>query len=515
MNIERRSANRRGDTPVFRIDRRVLNAVLRTIGIRRAETGGAIGAHSGADKITAYAFDRSSRSSPVTYSPDYEALNALFKAQWNPRGIRLQGFIHSHPPGLLRPSSGDLRYARAILDAIQDLDFLWLPIVNTVPDTGGFSMSAWRVGRDGHLQEGVVEVDDYSERERPGLASARATDGPSEQFGAVQESARQTFERVSQAYDLNTMARSRLIVVGAGGAAAWIEDLARAGIGQFVLIDPDVVSETNLATQQTYRSDIGRPKVTCLKERLLDINPDAVVTVLQQRLEELDDEEFARLAVEAQEGRLPQQTLLCALTDDFTPQARSNRLALKLGLPSLAGQVYREGRGAEITFTYPGVTPACHRCILSSRYAHFLDQGRANDVTSHGTPIFATGRLNALKGYVALALLHHGTGHPRWGGLLKTIGNRNLIQLRLDPEIADTLGLTVFDRVLGDDPRVFFDEPVWLPQAPENPSNGYEPCPDCGGTGDLRDSMGRIDDTREIPPQYSTPRSPATEPKEA
>src|SRR3712207_6077673 len=75
------------------------------------------------------------------------------------------------------------------------------------------------------------------------------------------------FRRVRDAYDLPLMEGSRLIAVGAGGAAAFLEDMARAGIGSFVLIDPDQVSAANIGTQQTYVSDIGRYKVDCIKER--------------------------------------------------------------------------------------------------------------------------------------------------------------------------------------------------------------------------------------------------------
>ena len=120
-------------------------------------------------------------------------------------------------------------------------------------------------------------------------------------------------------------------------------------------------------------------------------------------------------------------------------------------------------------------------------------------MTSDGTPIFATTRLNSLKGFVAMALLHHGTSHPRWGRLLATIGNRNLIQVRMDPDLGSTVGLGVFDRIfeMADSDRILFDETVWLPQEPEGPSFAKDPaCPDCGGTGNLQDSMGTFNDTR-------------------
>ena len=97
-----------------------------------------------------------------------------------------------------------------------------------------------------------------------------------------------------------------------------------------------------------------------------------------------------------------------------------------------------------------------------------------------------------------LALLHHGSNHPRWGKMLSRIGDRNLIQLRMDPDFAETMRMTVFDRVFenADRDRLFFDEAVWLPQKQECPDTGYPACPDCGGTGDLRDAIGTFEDTR-------------------
>lgn len=274
------------------------------------------------------------------------------------------------------------------------------------------------------------------------------------------------------------------------------------------MVDPDVVTETNLATQQTYRRDIGRPKVDCIAERIRDINPMAKTIALQKSLDDISDEEIRRLALDPIDGREAGRTVICGLTDAFFAQARVNKIALQLGLPSLCAQVYMEGRGAEITFTYPGVTPACHRCILSSRYPYFLEQRQKNDVASHGTPIFSTTRLNAIKGFVMLALLHHGSEHPRWGNMLSRIGNRNLIQIRMDPDFAETMTMSVFDRVFekADKERLFFDEVVWLSQEQECPDAGYAACPDCGGTGDLRDAIGKFEDTK-LTPQVSMARA--------
>ena len=192
----------------------------------------------------------------------------------------------------------------------------------------------------------------------------------------------------------------------------------------------------------------------------------------------------------------PEVSLLCGFTDNFQAQARVNRLALQFGVPSLSAQVYKEGRGLEITFTHPEYTEACHRCVLSKRYSAF-GNGYQPDVGSHGTPIFATARLNAIKGMIALALLHAGTGHKRWTALLEGMRNRNLVQVRFDPNIETELGLKVFNRTFGraDQNRLLFDETVWLPQKAEHPRNGQPICPDCLGTGNLRQRTGAIADT--------------------
>jgi proteasome lid subunit RPN8/RPN11 len=524
--------------PVLVLTQEVLRTIVETIGMRPAESGGPIGGRAGENRVTHFHFDNDAKTSAATYSPNHEGLTRLLQETWNPGGTRLLGFVHSHPKSFDRPSGGDLVYAEKFFAAIPDLEKFWLPIVTTISDAGSFSLTPYvvvRGKRSAEVIRGVVtivgsagelecmvettegrcavtldqEVDKLVLQPRPatvGATKATATNangaapvsvGPVPAIAPGDE----TFDRVNEAYDLGLMGNSRIVCVGAGGASGWLEDLARAGLGQFVLVDHDIVSETNLATQQTYRRDIGRKKVDCIAERIRDINPKAEVIALAESLDDLSDADVARLARFPINGRSADQTLLCGMTDAFLAQARMNRLALHLGLPSLAAQVYREGRAAEITFTHPKVTPACHRCALGGRYRHILNSPPTARLTSHGTPIFATTRLNALKGFIALALLHHGSAHRRWGGLLTRIGKRNLVQIRMDPDLAEVLGLKVFDQVFAgaDRDRLAFDEVVWLPQEPEGPATGFEACPDCGGTGNLLSCIGTFEDTRSMP----------------
>lgn len=80
---------------------------------------------------------------------------------------------------------------------------------------------------------------------------------------------------------LERLCRARVAVFGVGGVGGYVvEALARSGVGNFELIDNDLVSESNLnrqiiATRQT----VGRYKVDVMRERILSVNPQARVEV--------------------------------------------------------------------------------------------------------------------------------------------------------------------------------------------------------------------------------------------
>lgn len=74
---------------------------------------------------------------------------------------------------------------------------------------------------------------------------------------------------------LRAFQRSRVCVAGVGGVGSWVvEALARSGIGELTLIDPDHVSESNVNRQiHAVEPDFGKAKVISLRDRIADINP--------------------------------------------------------------------------------------------------------------------------------------------------------------------------------------------------------------------------------------------------
>lgn len=74
---------------------------------------------------------------------------------------------------------------------------------------------------------------------------------------------------------------AHVAVFGVGGVGGYVcEMLARSGVGEFTLIDSDTVSETNRNRQIiALSSTTGRFKTEVMKERILDINPEAKVNI--------------------------------------------------------------------------------------------------------------------------------------------------------------------------------------------------------------------------------------------
>ena len=78
--------------------------------------------------------------------------------------------------------------------------------------------------------------------------------------------------------------KAKVAVFGIGGVGSFVvEGLARCGVGNFVLVDMDEVSLSNLNRQLiATNSTIGKAKVNVAKERILDINSMAKVEVYRE-----------------------------------------------------------------------------------------------------------------------------------------------------------------------------------------------------------------------------------------
>ena len=80
---------------------------------------------------------------------------------------------------------------------------------------------------------------------------------------------------------MEKLSNAKVAVFGLGGVGSFVcEGLARSGVGNFILVDFDKVDESNINRQLIATvNTIGKYKVDLMKERILEINPDANVEV--------------------------------------------------------------------------------------------------------------------------------------------------------------------------------------------------------------------------------------------
>ena len=276
--------------------------------------------------------------------------------------------------------------------------------------------------------------------------------------------------RISGVIDTIKTLAATITIIGAGGAADLILALARCGVGKFILIEFDIVTEANIARQGHYVDEIGRLKVEAVAAMIRRINPDAQIVCLPVNFLEMTDEEV--------DAQLRQTDLFIFATDRFAAQARGNEVALRLHTPAIWIGLYAGGLAGEIVWWAPHID-ACFRCLLSKRYAaqaKAAEAGQSLDPASDGCTIFDVSLLDSIAGMLAIGLITRGSDN-RFGRLIAGLGDRNFLQVQLDPSwsfngrniLREQLGVTA-------DCRAFFS---WNTIVRADPDAGNLPCPDC------------------------------------
>ena len=126
------------------------------------------------------------------------------------------------------------------------------------------------------------------------------------------------------------------MVVGLGGVGSFAaEFIARSGIGKMTIIDGDTVDPTNRNRQlPALATNHGEPKALIMKERLLAINPELKLQVVQEFVN--PEMVTAQLAT--------QPDYIIDAIDSITPKLTFIKLALDSGLRVISSM----GAGAKL-----------------------------------------------------------------------------------------------------------------------------------------------------------------------
>ena len=428
------------------ISRAVYDSIMNVLGCEKPELGGMLGYTKQQDYIDTFVFDVNAHVDYAEYTPNVDYLNQVLEDDWYENEINLAGFVHSHPGDFNRLSYADIEYAQRIMNAF-NIDSIFMPIV-TSSYSYKASITGYIVKRNGNIESVKIKVvddqnlsNDQHEDVIDPVLLAMVESGFASMDKKYQESnvstatsnvdvlsQDYTFARIANVLDIDYMGSCSIIGIGCGGARGFYEDMARMGVANFFLMDGDVATYSNIASQNGYISEVGMRKPELIKKRLLDINADVKVHCFNEMLsDDLADEYIEREILSKCDFK---KAVICAFTDDFYAQARISRIALKYKIPFISAEHHAEGATSELIFWYPGITKYSRREIAKSRYEAFQN-GFKNDVTSVGSPIYNTTRLNGLCEKIALGLLvyAHDPNHESCAFLRKK-ADYNLILIK-------------------------------------------------------------------------------------
>lgn len=152
---------------------------------------------------------------------------------------------------------------------------------------------------------------------------------------------------------LDRLGRSKVAIVGLGSLGSQTAVLlASAGVGEFVLIDPDVLEENNVVRHAADLTYVGQPKVMAVADLIEKRNPKAIVLPIQDRAQN-HREELSNVTL----------AVVAGLGSEIA-QRQMGQLLRELAVPFLVGGVYEKGVGGEVFFVAPESGP-CYACFAS------------------------------------------------------------------------------------------------------------------------------------------------------
>ena len=193
-----------------------------------------------------------------------------------------------------------------------------------------------------------------------------------------------------------------VLCIGAGGLGApALMYLAAAGVGRIGIVDADVVEQSNLHRQLLYTdAEVGQPKATAARQRLLALNPHVEVTAHVER--------FTATNAAA---LMHDYAVLLDGSDNFATRYLSSDVATWQRKPNLYGSVLKFD--GQVTVFAPHLGGPCYRCFLPQPPA----PGAVPSCAESGVLGILPGTIGLLQATEAIKLLT-GLGEPLVGRFL-------------------------------------------------------------------------------------------------
>ena len=172
--------------------------------------------------------------------------------------------------------------------------------------------------------------------------------------------------------EVGVLEKKRVLIVGCGsGGSSIAVELAKAGVGNFVLVDFDRIELHNIARHISGVNELGRLKTNAVKDAILLKNPYAKITTydfdMQQHLNIIEQE-------------VSQADLVIPATDNNRTRNQLNEYLQKYKKTGIFGRANTRAEGGDVLRVRP--EGPCYACMKGSGWGEELsDFKQARAVT--------------------------------------------------------------------------------------------------------------------------------------
>lgn len=205
--------------------------------------------------------------------------------------------------------------------------------------------------------------------------------------------------------------QAEVLIIGVGSVGCHVAmALVLSGVRKVILVDYDIIEESNLGQQFLYTyKDLGRKKIEVAKNKLQELNPDVVVRSVEKEVSSVED-------VQGLLGNV--QFLCCAADFPFHYIYRwINQACVSVRIPWMQANS-AEATGFVGPLIAPGIT-SCYGCIEEQwrrndpNYLFEIDQLNRNKNLYHEKATSFSPAIGMLGNYAALEIIKSITGFAR------------------------------------------------------------------------------------------------------
>jgi len=179
------------------------------------------------------------------------------------------------------------------------------------------------------------------------------------------------YDRIREIVNPDAFDDKRVVAFGLGsGGSITVLELAKCGVSNFELVDPDHLDLSNIVRHVCGLRDIGRNKADAMRDEILNRNCSACVGA--HAFDIMED--YQRTA-----DLIRHADLVLAGTDNEPSKHRINLISLEAGVPVIYAAAYHRAFCGEVFRVIPGRTP-CYAC-----FAHALGRTEAVENTDRNT----------------------------------------------------------------------------------------------------------------------------------